>query len=241
LSLIINPLNLYPMAKVTFGGGIVSMSGKMSGNVFSRNKGGAYVRAKITPSNPKTMFQTLVRGFMAAISQSWRALTPAQILAWNAAANTDASVMKGGDVIKLSGHQYHQQLNRNILEISGTVITDPPLRTAVTQLASISAVAAHATPALTVTYSPAIPVTEKVILFATAPCSPGKSNLNNKFRKIGVMASADSSPFAALALYTAKFGSIGAPGQRMAISMRPVIIASGIAGIPVTTEFIIGA
>jgi len=115
------------------------------------------------------------------------------------------------------------------------------LRTAVTQLASISAVAAHATPALTVTYSPAIPVTEKVILFATAPCSPGKSNLNNKFRKIGVMASADSSPFAALALYTAKFGSIGAPGQRMAISMRPVIIASGIAGIPVTTEFIIGA
>jgi hypothetical protein len=227
------------MAKVVFGGGVVSMSGKIAGSVFSRNKGGAYVRAKVKPSNPKSSSQTLVRGWMSMISQLWRTLGDAAIQQWNAAAKSDASVHKNGHTSQLSGHQYHQQLNRNLLQVGSSVITSPPLRVEAAQMSSVVVSAAKAVPTFTITFAPAIPSGTKVIVSATAPCSPGKSNLNGKYRVINILDHSVSSPYSGITDYVAKFGSMGAAGLRIGVKVRPVDSVTGIAGIGVTAECII--
>lgn len=42
---------------------------------FFQNRGGAYVRTKITPANGQTARQSFVRQLLGAISQSWSGLT----------------------------------------------------------------------------------------------------------------------------------------------------------------------
>ena len=55
------------MAKIKFGMMMTDARGKLGGQVFSKNKGGAYVRTKVTPSNPQTIAQTTRRALFAAI------------------------------------------------------------------------------------------------------------------------------------------------------------------------------
>ena len=38
--------------KIKFGSEVVDGRGKIGGHVYSKNKGGAYKRTKVTPSNP---------------------------------------------------------------------------------------------------------------------------------------------------------------------------------------------
>ena len=42
------------MAKIKFGMMMTDASGKLGGQVFSKNRGGSYVRTKVTPTNPQT-------------------------------------------------------------------------------------------------------------------------------------------------------------------------------------------
>jgi hypothetical protein len=65
-------------------------SGSLAGNTFSRNKGGMYVRARATPTNPNSAFQQAVRSLMAQLSTVWSSvLTQVQRDAWDLyAANT---------------------------------------------------------------------------------------------------------------------------------------------------------
>jgi len=44
---------------IKFGGGVVDARGSLAGNVFSRNKSGAYMRARVTPVNRTPHFNRL--------------------------------------------------------------------------------------------------------------------------------------------------------------------------------------
>ena len=71
--------------KTKFGAVIVAGSGKVGGHVASHNRGGAYLRTKVTPVNPNTSYQAGVRNRLATIATSWKGLTAAQRLNWNGA------------------------------------------------------------------------------------------------------------------------------------------------------------
>lgn len=58
-------------------------SGSIGGLVASHNSGGNYFRARVTPVNPNTPAQALVRGIMAMLSNRWvNVLTQVQRDAW---------------------------------------------------------------------------------------------------------------------------------------------------------------
>ncbi|MCH7787937.1 MAG: hypothetical protein IH940_00675 [Acidobacteria bacterium] len=58
-------------------------SGSIGGLVASHNKGGNYFRARTTPTDPGTVFQTKVRTDMAGLVDAWNSvLTQAQRDAW---------------------------------------------------------------------------------------------------------------------------------------------------------------
>lgn len=73
------------MAIITTGGGVATISGSVGGNTFSHNRGGPYVRLRAIPTNPNTVFQQAVRGFMSQLTVLWSTvLTAAQRAQWDA-------------------------------------------------------------------------------------------------------------------------------------------------------------
>jgi len=161
--------------KIKFGALVIAGRGKIGGHVASRNRGGAYLRTKVTPVNPSTVYQAAVRNRLAGISTDWRALTAAQRLAWNAAVSDFAKTDIFGDLRNPSGFNLHQKLNNNLVNCGEAQLTAPPLPCAVDFLTSLSLTADYTLQTMTLTYAPAISATHKILVFATPAISPGIS------------------------------------------------------------------
>ena len=74
---------------IKFGSIVTRGSGKLGGHVFSRNRGGAYIRTNQTPSNPQTAFQQSGRATFTELTQGWSALTQNERDSWNNAINSE--------------------------------------------------------------------------------------------------------------------------------------------------------
>lgn len=227
--------------KAKFGAIVVDGRGKIGGHVASKNRAGSYFRTKVTPVNPQSAAQVNVRGRLTGLSQAWRGLTDAQRAAWNNAVADFAKTDIFGDLRNPSGFNLYQRLNNNLLNIGTTAISVPPVPADVDAFASFTFTAAAGTPALSLTYSPAIATDMSVKVFATAPQSAGKAFVKNQYRQIGVLTSTNTSPFNALSMYTAKYGSIGTAGQKIHIKMAQVNEATGQEGAYISYSATIGA
>jgi hypothetical protein len=227
--------------KTKFGAAIVDGRGKIAGYVASKNRGGSYLRVKVTPSNPSTVSQQAARARLTNFSQEWSGLTQAQRDSWNNAVTGFAKTDIFGDLRNPSGFNLYQRLNNLIAIVGGTAITVPPSNTGTGYFSSFSFTAASATPALSVIFAPVIPASSMVILEATPGYSQGKSYNKNLFRVIGTMDNADTTPFNALSLYTAKFGSIPAIGKKLSVRAKWVDPLTGQTGQSVAANFIIVA
>lgn len=112
------------MALVKFGGGITEMRGSIAGNVFSRNRYGAYVRARTVPVNPNTARQQAVKAAIATLTDRWpNILTAVQRTAWNLYASSVGMKNKLGETIFLSG--FNHFIRSNVTRETGpTVLID---------------------------------------------------------------------------------------------------------------------
>jgi len=227
--------------KAKFGMIVVDGRGKIGGHVASKNRAGSYFRTKVTPVNPSTSSQQNVRNRLSGLSSSWRSLTAAQILAWNAAVSDYAKTDIFGDIRNPSGFNLFQKLNNNLLNCGEAQISVPPASEAVDAFTSFSAAIANGAQTVTLTYADAIAADHKVLVRATPAMSQGVSFAKSEFRQIDVIATADASPFDISAEYIAKFGSVGATGQKVFIEMVQVNTNTGQAGIPIQTSAIIAA
>lgn len=228
--------------KVKFGSLVTDGRGKIGGHVLSKNRGGAYMRTKVTPINPQTAAQSAVRGTLTSLSQSWRALTIAQITAWNNAVQNFQSTDIFGDIKKPSGINLYVKLNSN-LAFAGetTVLVDPPALTTSPTFVTISATATAGTPSLSIVFGPSpVPADTTYVVEATAPQSPGKSFLKNQYRKIGIRATAGTTPYNALSAYIAKFGALVA-GEKVGIRVKAIDTTTGVSGQYNAIEIIVGA
>jgi len=73
------------------------MRGKLGGNVFSRNKAGAYVRAKVTPVNPQTVRQQNARYRFGNMSILFQSLSTMQKNCWESFAKSHFNPLKGNN------------------------------------------------------------------------------------------------------------------------------------------------
>jgi len=104
------------MATIKTGAVVAEIRGSLGGNVFSRNKGGAYVRQRVKPINPNTPRQAFVRGLFGTLQSNWRSLTQAQQNTWLAATENYLAVNKVGDVTKYTPLQLYTRCNMALLE-----------------------------------------------------------------------------------------------------------------------------
>jgi hypothetical protein len=115
------------MALTKLGALVQDIRGSQNGLTFSRNKGGSYVRAKVSPTQPRTAAQLAVRANLATSSKNWSGqLSAAERSAWAgfASANTKTNVF--GDTTHISGFQWFMGLNQVLKQINSTTITSPP-------------------------------------------------------------------------------------------------------------------
>lgn len=80
------------------------LSGKLGGMVFSRNAGGAYVRAGVKGINPSTIAQVQARNAFGSVSTLFRGLTSAEKTQWQEFADNYYSPRSGGNVGQFSAY-----------------------------------------------------------------------------------------------------------------------------------------
>jgi len=229
------------MAKIKLSAIVSEMRGKLNGSVFAKNRGGAYVRTKVTPVNPSTAAQTTVRAALTSFSQAWRNLTQAQRDAWNGAVSNFTGTDIFGDIKTPSGINLYNKLNLNLANISEPSLLVPPTPGTVGYLSDL--VLSIADGANTMTLAATLndlTAGQKIVVEATEQLSAGIENANSKFAKIAVLAGTSTSPFNLYAAYEAKFGAPVA-GKKIFVRVKAVEIASGVSGLPTSASAIVVA
>ena len=102
------------------------MSGSAKGVTAAKVRGRKYIRNRGYGGGFKTSAQAAVKSIFKQLSQSWKSLTNAQILAWNALANTQKGKSVLGTSSKISGANLYSRLNFLIVKCGGAALATPP-------------------------------------------------------------------------------------------------------------------
>lgn len=229
------------MAKVNFGVGVSEIRNKIGGIVFARNRGGAYMRTKVTPLNPQTTAQAGARSLLTSLAQAFRSLSQEQITAWNNAVTQWQTTDIFGMLVSPTGLALYVRLNANIINAGGTVIDTPPSPVGAASLGSLSLTAAVTGDVFDVAFSPAtVPADHSMYVEATPMLSPGINNANSKFRFIGIAAAAAASPADLFTEETSKFGSLVA-GQKVLVRAKFINKLTGEVSLSLKASAIVAA
>lgn len=194
------------MAKIKLGAIVTDIRGKLGGHVFSKNRGGAYMRTKVTPVNPATARQTFVRAIFAAISSLWSALTDAQRGSFAGLVEAYAKTDIFGDIKIPSGKALHQRLNQN-LGVSGQAY----ITTCLAPIAVLSpdvSVTTYAVVADTLQFTHGTDLSgSKLLIYATPKLSSGTKFVKNKLRILTVLAGDAAGDHNIMPSYVAKYSS----------------------------------
>ena len=116
------------MALVKYGGGISQLSGSIAGNVFSRNRSGAYVRPRTKPVNPRSARQETIRAILSYLAEYWHGdLTSDQRAAWEVYAAAVPMTNRLGETIYLTGYNHFIRSNSVVNTYGGATIDDAPV------------------------------------------------------------------------------------------------------------------
>lgn len=218
------------MAKLKLSAIVSEMRGKLNGSVFSKNRGGAYIRTKVTPVNPQTIAQGAVRAALTNLSQAWRGLTEAQRAAWNSAVSNFTGTDIFGDIKTPSGINLYNKLNLNLNAIGVAPINTPPAAVSVGFFDSLSIAADASAGTVDATFTAVGATAGQTVIVEATPCvSAGKSFVKSEFRQVGTFAGNAASPQALGAMIVAKFGAM-TQGQKLFVRLKFVDNTTGVSG-----------
>lgn len=220
-------LNFFFMAKVKFSALISEMRNKLNGSVFSKNRGGNYLRNKVTPVNPQSIAQTAKRSAFGALSSMFRTLGAAGVAAWNEAAPSFPYVDIFGDTKTLSGLQLFVKLNNNLSQIGVPSISEPPEPTDVGGFSELVVANAAATDMELGVQIVGDFTNKRIVVEATKGSSVGVSYFKNAYRQIGVIAPTGATMVLNVTgIYQSKFGVI-TPGTKASFRLHLVDVNTG--------------
>lgn len=227
------------MALIKFGDAVVGMSGKRGGSIYSRNKGGAYSKNWVKPTNPQTQAQQAVRALFADPTSAWATLQEASRLAYNAATANFPRVNRLGEIKLLSGKALFQSLSNNLLKIGSTPLSEPPMPGIIDNVIAPTVSFTLATSTFEINYTGALGVTDFVVLEATTGISAGITNASNRFNQIALLGVGATLPYDAYSEWSAKYGADPSLGARVSVRLYVVNQSTGQMGPYVTATCIV--
>lgn len=173
-------------------------SGSVGGLTYSHNKGGMYTRARRTPVNPASAFQTTIRNLINQLNVYWGALTVGQRSAWAVWAQNMTFLSLTGDAISYTPLNCYNLCNVQRLQAGLTRIDVAPtifeLATLTPITATITAAGTTASVAYTNTDAWANEVGGALLLYASRPQSPTINFFKGPYRFCGLVAGAMTPP-----------------------------------------------
>ena len=226
--------------KLKFGAIVTDGRGKIGGHVISKNRGGSYMKTKVTPSNPRTSFQLAVRSFLAFYSGAFRSLSQSQIASWNATVDQWGETDIFGDIKKPSGINLFVKLNANNASVGAGNFSEPPSPQGVytSNPADNTVVLDDATFTITPSASSPEVSTVSMIAVVSPQLSPGQSANKGKLKELAFRESSTGS-WNILAAYTGRFG-IPVTGQKIAVGLVYVNTDTGEKSVPTFENYIVG-
>lgn len=222
--------------KLKFGAIIVDGSGKIGGHVVSKNRGGKYLRTKVTPTNPSTVAQQNARALLSSLSTAWADLTEAQRLSFNNAVANFSTTDIFGDIKNPSGFNLYVKLNANLSIVGLPAISTAPEKGEIPYSQIVSVEGSIVGNSLEVTFAGAEFDGTEMFISATPSLSQGKTNVNSEFRGLGHSIVAGGT-VGFYDLYIAKFG-VPIVGGNISVKLEPVI-STGQKGTAQTAKAII--
>lgn len=212
------------MAKIKFGMMMTDARGKLGGQVFSKNRGGAYVRTKVTPTNPQTTFQTGVRTTFAAFSQAWSGLSDAVRSSWDGAVSSWATTDVFGDLKNPTGKSLYLRLNQRAVNAGYTSFSTVPAKAEMVEgiVTEVSVEITGAELSLLGAYAGA---DARIVLSGTSVLSDGTSYVKNRLRDFYTATGLGYDPASAYDAYVARFGAPTA-GSNVYFGVK-YVLASG--------------
>lgn len=233
------------MAKIKWSGiGIVDGRGKINGTVLSKNRGGAYARVKVTPSNPRSAAQMFVRSNLAFLAQKWRTLTQNQRDAWSGAVSNYTRTDVFGDIKTPTGYNLFMRINTALRDASTELFFNIPAPAV--EVVGVDDVAVSESSEIpgeyvfNVDFDPDAEGNGYLLIDASPPLSQGVSTAGSRFKRIAneeVLDFSETFGFGGFkSAYTDVFGTIVA-GQKVFIRVT-VMMSNGQRGVPFVTSFI---
>lgn len=192
------------MAKIKFGMMMTDARGKLGGQVFSKNRSGAYIRTKVTPSNPNTVRQSFIRALLASISANWSTLTDEVRAGFNNAVQDWSTTDIFGDARNPTGKNLFSRLNLNLENSGQAQVTSVPAKVEVEILEGTSVELDTASMTIVGVSNLTSGV---VVVSATAPQSAGTSFFKGKYRQIALLPATTLTTADFWDEYVAKFGA----------------------------------
>ena len=219
--------------KIKFGSFVVAGSGKIGGHVAAKNRGGAYLRTKVTPLNPNTNAQASSRALLASLSTAWSGLTDAQRASWNGAVASFATTDIFGDLRNPSGLNLYVKLNANLSNAGLPLLSVAPEKVEVPFSQLTSATFSIAAGELTILFADAGFAAQTLKIQATPAMSAGVSFVKSQLRTIFTSDTWDEADIVGTS-YVSKYG-VPALGQNIVVSVAP-ITNTGQQGVPQTIK-----
>lgn len=173
------------MALVKFGAGVSEMRGKEGGVIYSRNRYGAYMKTKISPTNPQTSPQQTQRALMGNLAQLWKTLASGEKAAWENLGAQTSRVNRFGDQTDYAGFGIFMRLNRNLSIIGESALTVAPVPPTFPELSLVSVVATVSTTTIAVNFTPSPLAAGKwIVVYCTNNILTGRKFVKNFYRLI---------------------------------------------------------
>lgn len=216
------------MAIMIPGVAVSQVSGRVGGTIFSRNRGGAYLRNGSIPTTVTTFFAQRIKSVTAAQSQAWAGLDAEVQEQWREWATQNPVINRLGQSRTLSGHQAFVQLNARLTYAGFDAHDSPPIGAAPAPFSPSTVTFVDAPLSLTVAFTPTpAPAGIAVQCYAYLANSPGVSYVRNRLALVTTSAVAAVTPLDIASDVEDRFGTPQA-GQTLHIGLRALDSNSGL-------------
>lgn len=213
--------------KIKFGALVVDGRNKIGGQVASKNKAGAYLKNKVTPTNPNTSAQVDARANLTTVSRSWSGLDAAQREAWNAYAAQYPYVDIFGDSKYLTGFNYYLKCNLNLLNSGSATNPTPPITQAVSDIVLSFGTIESPDTLPCVADLATLPADHKLVVLGALVNSAGRQVAKSDLRQLKVFSSITAGAVNVSAEFVARFGEF-AVGNRLGIASFMINTSTGL-------------
>ncbi len=161
------------------------MSGSAKGVTAAKVKSRKYIRNRGYGGSTRTSYQASVKAVFKQLSQAWKGLTNAQILAWNAAANTAEGRSVLGTKSKISGCNLFMRLNYWVVYCGGSIMTAVPTLSGIEAPADATVVLSSSAMTFQLADIPSDVTNLKLIIQASEPQGNGITRAYSKAAAFG--------------------------------------------------------